>query len=136
MASVAARYFPLPMNSTVMPSDRKFSWTFAGLFLLIGAFYHPWMIVLAGVIAIITLTRAEWLAPAKRAWMKFGELLNKVGSPVVMGVISFPLFTPVAIVMRLAGRDALSMRLDKTLPSYWVPRSPPGPADDSFKEPY
>jgi len=124
------------MNPTVMPSDRKFGWTFAALFLLIGAFYHPWLIALAGVIAIITLTRAEWLAPAKHAWMKFGELLNKVVSPVVMGVIFFGIFTPVAIVMRLAGRDALAMRLDKTLPSYWVRRSPPGPADDSFKEPY
>ena len=136
MASVATRYFPLPMNSTVMPSDRKFGWTFAGLFLLIGAFYHPWMIVLAGVIAIITLTRAEWLAPAKHAWMKFGELLNKVVSPVVMGVIFFVIFTPVGMLMRLAGRDALSLRLDKTLPTYWVRRDPPGPADDSFKDPF
>ena len=119
-----------------MPSDRKFGWTFAAVFLLIGAFYHPWMIALAGVIAIITVTRAEWLAPAKHAWMKFGELLNKVVSPVVMGVIFFGIFTPVAFVMRLAGRDALSLRLDKTLPTYWVRRDPPGPADDSFKEPY
>ena len=126
------------MNPPVMPSDRKFGWTFAVVFLLIGAFYHPWMIALAGVLAIITLTRAEWLAPAKHAWMKLGEVLNKVVSPVVMGVIFFGIFTPVGIVMRLAGRDALSMRLDKTktLPSYWVRRDPPGPADDSFKEPY
>ena len=124
------------MNPPVMPSDRKFGWTFAAIFLLIGAVSHPWMIALAGLIAIITLTRAEWLAPAKRAWMKLGEVLNKVVSPVVMGVIFFGIFTPVAMVMRLAGRDALSLRLEKTRPSYWVRRAPPGPADDSFKEPY
>ena len=135
MALVPARYFPRSMN-TMMPSDRKFGWTFAAVFFLIGAVYHPWMIALAGVIAIVTLTRAEWLAPAKHAWMKLGEVLNKVVSPVVMGVIFFVIFTPVGIVMRLAGRDALSMRLDKTLPTYWVRRDPPGPADDSFKEPY
>src|SRR5580765_5103873 len=111
------------MDTTVMPSDRKFGWTFAALFLLIGAIYHPWMIGLAGVIAIVTLTRAEWLAPAKHAWMKLGEVLNRV-------------VTPVAVVMRFAGRDALALRLDKTLASYWVRRDPPGPADDSFKEPY
>jgi hypothetical protein len=120
----------------VMPSDRKFGWTFAAVFLFIGAFYHPWMIALAGVVAIVTLTRAEWLAPAKHAWMKLGELLNKVVSPVVMGIIFFGIFTPVAFAMRLAGRDALSLRLDKTLSTYWVPRDPPGPADDSFKEPF
>jgi len=120
----------------VMPSDRKFGWTFAAVFFLIGAVYHPWMIALAGVLAIVTLTRAEWLAPAKHAWMKLGELLNKIVSPVVMGVIYFVVFTPAGIVMRLAGRDALAMRLDKTLPTYWVRRDPPGPADDSFKEPF
>jgi hypothetical protein len=123
-------------TTTMMPSDRKFGWTFAAIFLLIGAVSYPWMIPLAGVIAIITLTRAEWLSPAKRAWMKLGEILNKVVSPIVMGAIFFLIFAPVGIVMRLAGRDALSMRLDKTLPTYWVRRDPPGPADDSFKEPY
>src|ERR1700741_890608 len=101
------------MNAA-MPSDRKFGWTFAAVFLLIGAVSHPWMIVLAGLIAIVTLTRAEWLAPAEHAWMKLGELLNRVVSPVVMGVIFFGIFTPVAYVMRLAGRDALSLRLDRT----------------------
>ena len=126
----------MEMNPTVMPSDRKFGWTFAAIFLLVGAFYHPWLIALAGVIAIITLTRAEWLAPAKHAWMKLGELLGRIVSPVVMGFIYFGIFTPVAVAMRLAGRDALRLRLEKTLPSYWIRRDPPGPADDSFKEPY
>jgi saxitoxin biosynthesis operon SxtJ-like protein len=124
------------MDTTVMPSDRKFGWTFAAIFLLIGAFYHPWLIALAGIIAIITLTRAEWLAPAKHAWMKLGEILGRIVSPIVMGFIYFGVFTPVAFAMRLAGRDALKLRLDKTLPSYWNRRDPPGPADDSFKEPY
>ena len=119
-----------------MPSDRKFGWTFAGFFLLVGAIYHPWMIALAGLIAIVTLTRAEWLAPAKHAWMKLGDLLGRIVSPIVMGVIYFGIFTPVAFAMRLAGRDALSLRIDRTLPSYWVRRDPPGPADDSFKEPF
>jgi hypothetical protein len=119
-----------------MPSDRKFGWTFAALFLLIGTISHPWMIALAGVIAIITLTRAEWLAPAKHAWMKFGELLNRVVSPVVMGVIFFGVFTPVALVMRLAKRDALARSLDPAAPTYWKRREPAGPADDSFKKPF
>jgi len=119
-----------------MPSDRKFGWTFAGFFLLIGALYHPGLIGLAGLVAIVTLTRADWLAPAKRAWMKLGDLLGRIVSPVVMAVIYFGIFTPVAFAMRFAGRDALSLRLDKTLPTYWVRRDPPGPADDSFKEPF
>ena len=121
------------MNTVLMPSDRKFGWTFAILFFLVGAFSHPWMMAVGAALAVITLTRAHWLAPFKGAWMKFGEVLNRVVSPIVMGVIFFAVFTPVAIVMRLAGRDALARRYEPAAPSYWKRRDPPGPADDSFK---
>jgi hypothetical protein len=119
--------------TALMPSDRKFGWTFAILFLLVGAFYHPWMMAVGAALALVTITRAHWLAPIKRAWMKFGELLNRVVSPIVMGVIYFTVFTPVAIVMRLAKRDALDRSYDAAAPTYWKRRDPPGPADDSFK---
>ena len=116
-----------------MPSDRKFGWTFAVLFLLVGALYHPVLIAVGAAMALVTMTRAHWLAPLKHAWMKFGELLHHVVSPVVMGVIFFAVFTPVAFVMRLAGRDALYRKFDAAAPTYWVHRDPPGPADDSFR---
>lgn len=116
-----------------LPSDRKFGWTFTALFLLIGALYHPSLIALAAATALVTTTRAHWLAPLKRAWMKLGEALNAVVSPVVMGVIFFAVFTPVALLMRAAKRDALALKLDPAAPSYWVPRDPPGPAEDSFR---
>jgi len=121
------------MNTALMPSDRKFGWTFAALFFLVGALSHPWMMAVGAVLAIVTLTRAHWLAPIKHRWMKFGELLNKIVSPVVMAVIFFVVFTPVAFVMRLAGRDSLARRYEPASPSYWKRRDPPGPAEDSFK---
>ena len=121
------------MTTALMPSDRKFGWTFAVIFFLAGAFAHPWMMAVGAALAVITMTRAHWLAPLKVAWMRFGELLNKIVSPVVMGVIFFFVFTPVALFMRLTGRDALARRYEPALPSYWKPRDPPGPAEDSFK---
>jgi hypothetical protein len=126
------------MTTTVlMPSDRKFGWTFTVIFVLLGAFaYSPVLVGLGAILALITLTRAHWLAPAKRAWMKLGELLHHVVSPVVMGLIYFAVFTPTAIVMRLAGRDALDRSFDAAAPTYWKRRDPPGPADDSFTNLY
>ena len=121
------------MTTVLMPSDRKFGWTFAGLFLLFGALFHPWMIAVGAALAVVTLTRAHWLAPIKHAWMRFGELLNRIVSPVVMAVIFFVVFTPVAVVRRLAGRDSLARRFEPAAPTYWKRREPPGPAADSFK---
>jgi hypothetical protein len=123
------------MTTTVlMPSDRKFGWTFAALFLLIGAIYNPLLILVSAALAAITLTRAHWLAPAKHAWMKFGELLHHIMSPLVMGVIFFGVFTPVALFMKAIGRDAMARTFEPAAPTYWKRRDPAGPADDSFRD--
>ena len=123
-----------------LPSNRSFGWTFAGFFILAGA-YGLWhggghslpMLALAGVMALVTLTRAAWLTPLNRAWMKLGELMGRVVSPLVLGVIFFAIFTPVGMLMRAFGRDAMCRRFEPAKPSYWVKRDPPGPADDSYR---
>jgi hypothetical protein len=125
----------------VLPSNRSFGWTFTTVFVL-GAFYSawrggPWMgalLVLALVTAAVTLTRERWLAPLNRTWMKLGELMGRVVSPVVLGVIFFGVFTPAAAIMRLIGRDAMCRSFDAAARSYWVKRDPPGPAESSFRD--
>ena len=44
-----------------------------------------------------------------------------VVSFVLLAVFYFLLLTPVALVFRLIGRDALRRRFDAAAPSYWVP---------------
>ena len=123
-----------------LPSNRSFGWTFTGIFVIAGVYglwkggaALPWLLPLAALTALVTLTRDTWLAPLNRAWMALGLLLGRVVSPFVLGVIFYGVFTPVAWVMRLAGRDAMCRRLDPAAASYWVKRDPPGPADDSYR---
>src|SRR3954447_21222469 len=115
------------MTTALMPSDRKFGWTFAALFVLIGALSHPWLIALGALFAVVTMLRAELLAPLKRAWMRFGELLNHVMSPIVMGGLFFAVFMPVALIVGAVGRNALSRRYEPAAPTSWNRREPPGP---------
>ena len=56
-----------------------------------------------------------------------------VVNPIVLGVIFFGVFTPVGLVMRMWGRDAMARRFEPDLKSYWLKRDPPGPADDSYR---
>ncbi len=63
-------------------------------------------------------------------------LLTLIGLPIgflvshlVMALVFFGMFTPIALVFRLIGRDALDRRLDRSAASYWEPRPPAaGPA--------
>ena len=123
------------MNNTLqLPSNRSFGWTFVVVFTLVALFAYPWLIALAALTAAVTVMRDQWLEPLNRAWMRFGALLNRIVSPVVLGLIFFAVFAPVGIVMRLAGRDAMSRRFEPGRRSYWVPREPPGPREDSFRD--
>lgn len=119
-------------NTLLLPSNRSFGWTFTGVFLIAGGYglwkgggALAWLLAAAALTAALTLVRESWLTPFNRAWMRFGEMLGRVVSPLVLGVIFFGVFTPVAVVMRLCGRDALARRFEPQRPSYGVQRDPP-----------
>ena len=123
------------MKTTALPSNRSFGWLFAGVLAFL-ALFHPWTLLPAALFVLVTLTRDEWLTPLNRAWMKLGELMGMVVSPIVLGIIFYAVFTPFGVVMRLFGRDALTRSYAPALKSYWVKRDPPGPADGSFRNPF
>jgi hypothetical protein len=66
--------------------------------------------------------------------MRLAELMHLITSPIVLGVLFFVVFTPVAVVMRLVKRDVMNRSFDPTLPTYWNPRSPAGPPPASLSE--
>lgn len=78
-----------------------------------------------GVI-VITLSFPRALRPLHKGWLYFGETLGRFVSPIVLGVIFFGLITPLAIALRLFGRDELHLRrhheflLDRTQPGLFV----------------
>jgi hypothetical protein len=127
------------LDKPLLPSNRSFGWTFTAVFVLAGL-YGVWrggpaaaLFGLALITAIVTVSRDRWLEPLNRAWMKFGDFLGRLVSPIVLGVIFYGLFTPIGVVMRLAGRDAMCRKFDVAVRSYWVRRDPPGPPEGSFR---
>lgn len=127
------------MQTPALPSNRSFGILFTVVFAVAGIYFrfkhhsgHGWFFTAAGATLLVTLLAPTWLAPFNRAWMKLAELLNHVVSPIVLGVIFYGVFTPIAWGMRLAGRDALKRRWDAEASTYWQDRDPPGPDPDSL----
>lgn len=92
------------------------------------ALKHQWprseaFIGSAVLLAAITVIRPVWLTIPNKLWFQLGSLMGKITNPLVMGVLFFGLITPVALLARLLGRDALAMR-QKNPPSYWIERTP------------
>lgn len=121
------------------PSDRNFGLVFTAVFLLIGvaplAFghaLHVWSLVVAAAFGVVSVVAPGLLAPLNRLWARFGLLLHKIVSPVVLGIMFFLVITPMGVVMRLFGKDPLRLRIDRGASTYWIGRTPPGPPADSF----
>jgi len=86
-----------------------------------------WSVAVAGVFAFAALVRPAALAPLNRLWTAFGLLLHRITNPLFLGVIFFLAILPTALILRALGKDLLRIRLDKSAPTYWIKREPPGP---------
>ena len=84
--------------------------------------YWPWF--LAGVFLVLGLLAPGILGPVYRVWMKFGHFMGRVNSAIILSIVFFLIFTPVALIMKLIGRDVLHRRLDPDAESYKVASRP------------
>jgi len=55
-------------------------------------------------------------------------------SYAVMGLIFFGIITPVAVVFRIIGRDAMTRKFDASTPTYWLKRQLPTSAERYFRQ--
>lgn len=123
-----------------LPSNRRFGVLFVVVFGLLagltwwrGSAAFPYFLGLSAAFLLAALLFPGVLRPLNRAWMAFALVLHKVTSPIILGVMFFGLFAPVALVMRLGKRDVLKRRFDRGAGSYWNPRVPPGPPGESLR---
>ena len=122
-----------------LPSNRKFGFFFTFVFAVAAAYFYntanltsTYAFIAASLLFLVTtLVHHEPLLPLNKLWMRFGLLLGMVVSPIVLGIIFFGLFAPIATLTRLSARDELRLKFNKKS-SHWIMRSEPI-TSESFK---
>jgi hypothetical protein len=51
-----------------------------------------------------------------------------------MAMLFFGAILPIGFFMRLLGKDFLRLGRDRSLPTYWLPRSDPRPPSESMRQ--
>lgn len=122
-----------------LPSNRSFGLVFCGFFAIVALFplffggsVRLWSAIISAAFGLTALFLPLLLTPLNRLWMRFGALLHRIVSPIVLAVLFFALITPFGMVMRMLGKDPLKLRFEP-IPTYWVDREPPGPEPESLK---
>ncbi|HEX2092498.1 MAG TPA: SxtJ family membrane protein [Longimicrobiaceae bacterium] len=121
------------------PSERSFGIVFTTVFAVLGVWpllhgrgVRTWTLGVAAAFLVLTLARPALLAPLNRLWFRFGLLLHRIVSPIVLGMLFFLTVTPVGYLMRLFGKRPLQLGFDPKVDSYWILRQPTEPAPETM----
>ena len=101
---------------------------------LLGDATAIWWLIAAVPFALTAWLCPKVLTPLNRAWLRFGRLLHRIVSPLILALIFYLIVVPVGLLMRLSGKDPLRLTFEPEAASYWIPRTPPGPAPDSMHD--
>lgn len=129
-----------PEQSEMPGSERSFGLVFGfvlgavGLWpLLHGHSPRIWAMLPAVIFVVVALARPPLLRPLNLVWWSIGRLLHRITTPIILGMLFYLTVAPTGLLMRAFGKDPLRLKFDRGAPSYWVERSPPGPAPDSMR---
>ena len=119
------------MDDIKISSNRSFGIVFFVVFILVALYpliysgdIRIWSIVLSLIFLTLGLLNSKILTPLNKIWFKFGIILGKIISPIIMGVIFFLVVTPIGLLMRLLGKDLLNLKYNKNK-SYWIEKNGP-----------
>ena len=110
-------------------SNRNFGIVFCIVFLLI-AFYQilkngdirVWSLVVAIIFIFLAIIDSKILSPLNYLWIKFGFLLGKFISPIVLAIIFFLVVTPISLLLKIFGKDVLLLKKNESK-SYWIQKN-------------
>lgn len=135
-----------PKHSIAVPTRsglRNFAFTLAAAVALFFGVLIPWLWgfdwprwpwAAAGLLSLWGVLAPGSLALPYGAWMRLGLLLNRVVSPLVLGLLFLVLFVPAALLFRLFRYDPLASRRDPAAQTYRTPAV--RPPRDQMEKPY
>ena len=112
---------------------------FGGLALYQGLYRgHATVAVILGAIALVMgllgLVAPALLRPIYVGWMVLAFPIGWTISLFTLAIMYYGLFTPLALIFRLLGRDPLDRRFEPAAETYWTPKATPTDPRRYFKQ--
>ena len=116
-------------NNIKIGTNKSFGIFFFLFFLIVSIFplfkdgnIRIWSLIIALFFLILGLMNSKILSPLNKIWFKFGLLLGRIVSPLVMVIIFFLVVTPIRLLMRILNKDLLNLKFNKSK-SYWIEKN-------------
>lgn len=107
---------------------RRFGFTVGVAFLVLAALSRwrghdipPMLLaVLGGALVLGALVAPSRLRAVERRWMRFALVISRVTMPLFMGAVYFLLLTPIGLIRRAMGKNAIAA--EGNAMSFWTQR--------------
>ncbi len=116
-------------QSIQMGSNRSFGLVFFIFFLIIALWpllnnneIRLWSLIISLIFLVLGILNSKLLSPLNKLWMRFGLLLGRIVSPIIMGIIYFFVVTPTGLIMKIFRKDLLSLKKNDEK-SYWIEKN-------------
>ncbi len=119
------------MNDLKIGSNKSFGIVFFLVFLIISVYpllnnedIRIWSLIISLVFLLLGILNSKLLTPLNKIWFKFGILLGRTISPLIMGLIFFFVVTPIGLIMKLFGKDLINLKYHSK-DTYWIDKNGP-----------
>ena len=117
-------------NSNIkIGTNKSFGLVFFVFFFIVSVFpllngenIRVWSLIISIIFLILGIMNSKILTPLNQVWFKFGILLGRFVSPVVMGVVFFMVVTPTSLIMKVLQKNLLNLKKGNKK-TYWIERS-------------
>ena len=111
-------------------NNRSFGILFFIVFLAIAIYLNDYksiltlfLLLLSFTFLILGILNSEILGPMKKIWIKLGDILGLIISPIVMLAIYFSVIFFTGIILKILRKDILNLKIYTNQDSYWINRN-------------
>ena len=105
------------MDKVKIGSNKSFGIVFFIFFLIVGTYpiffqgeLRIWSLIVSIIFLLLGIINSRFLSPLNLQWFKFGMLLGRIASPILMGLVFFLVVTPTGMIMRILNKDLLRLK--------------------------
>lgn len=108
---------------------RSFGLTTGGIIFGLFGIFFPWLLgrptpwwpwILGAILVVWALAAPATLKPVHYGWMRFGLIMSRITTPIILAVVFYVAVLPTGVIRRALGYDSMSRIFDETLSSYRV----------------
>lgn len=107
---------------------KQFGSVLAGILLIFGTINFLkgrtnvcfWLFGFAVITIFLVLAAPKHIKPIYVIFSKIGHMIGWVNTRIILTLIYFGFITPIALMMKIFGRDSFNRKINKSEMSYWV----------------